>query len=255
MTIEPTAEGLRAAEFRGPVAFYDGRNGWARQDFECIAEPRFGYSWQRENRRDKGRQFYTVDGREVADFDEAARLLALPPDPESPREQRRRSIDEFRYSPKIDGATRALSEARCNADAGPFGMLRAWIRRADNPWHVGINRHSDVECKAGRPWPSWVYRVKSAAHETFRGMYLFEADRQEDVGLRCALGTKCRECPILREIEQAMVESRTRQPFPSVIEDSDIDAAKVWTCIGHILTEGKQVIDGAFFSTKHDKGL
>ena len=48
--------------FRGPVRFYDGRKGMARQDYECVAEPRFGYSWQRENRQDKGRQFYTVDG-------------------------------------------------------------------------------------------------------------------------------------------------------------------------------------------------
>src|SRR4051812_38086158 len=118
---------LRQATFRGPVRFLDGRKGMAQQDFECIAEPRFGYSWRRENRQDGGRQFYTVDGREVADFEEAARLLSEPAAEDSPAERARRSIDAFKASPKLLGATRALSEAQCNVSVGPFGTVRAWL--------------------------------------------------------------------------------------------------------------------------------
>jgi hypothetical protein len=253
VSIELTTEALGKALFRGPVAFYDYAKGGARQDFECVDEPRFGYAWKRETRSDKGRQYYMVDGKEVASLDEAARLLALPIDPESPAEIYRRHTDEFKFSPKLNyGATRALSEARCNADGGPFGMIRAWLHRSENAWHGGMNAWSDIERKAGREHPSWIYRVKSAAHETSRAMYLFDADRKEDTGLRCALGMKCRDCPILKPIEQSMIDARMRAPFPREVEDFDIDAAKVWVCIGHILSEGSDVIDGAFFRTKRD---
>jgi hypothetical protein len=150
MPLELTIEALKAAEFRGPVKFYDGRGGMARQDFECVAEPRFGYFWQRESRKDKGRQAYMVDGREVASLDEAVKLLALPPSPDSPDEKLKAWREEFMASPKLAGrATRANSEARCNADAGPFAMQRAWLQRADHPWHVGLNRFSDLEREAG----------------------------------------------------------------------------------------------------------
>jgi hypothetical protein len=83
---------LKKAKFRGPVAFYDGARGMARQDFECVDNPRFGCFWRRENSKDKGRTAYMVDGCEVADLDEAARLLALPPDPDSPREKRNQRL-------------------------------------------------------------------------------------------------------------------------------------------------------------------
>jgi hypothetical protein len=250
LTFVPSAE----AKFRGPVRFSDGAKGMAQQDFECIDEPRFGYTWRREHRKDHGRQFYTVDGREVFSFDEAAKLLAQPPDPESPNELLRRHIDEFSFSPRVGGATRALSEARCNADAGPFATMRAWMRRADSAWHGGINTLSDTAHRSGAPWPSWLYHVKSAAHEVGRLMYLFAADRDNDQDLRCALGTRCRECPILKQIEDSMIAASKRDRFPAEIEDVDIDAAKSWTCVGHILTTGhEQVIDGVFVSNKRDR--
>lgn len=252
--MELTPEALKKAEFRGPVRFYDGAKGMARQDFQCVEEPRFGYCWKREDRNDRGRQAYMVDGKEVADLEEACRLLALPIDPESPDALLRREIDEFLDSPSLNyGATRALSEARCNADGGPFGMMRAWMQRAGHVFHVGVNAHADRLRKATDRWPSWLYRVKSAAYETSRGMLLFAADRKEDTGLKCALGRRCRDCPILQDIEAAMVEGRTRKPFPREIDDSDIDAAKVWTCIGHVLSTGTDVIDGAFFWRDQDK--
>lgn len=255
MPLELTVEALGKAEFRGPVAFYDRRNGMARQDFECVAEPRFGYFWRRETRDDRpGRQAYMVDGKEVADLNEACQLLARAPDPESPAEAHRRAVDEFMASPELNyGATRALSEARCNADGGPYGMIRAWLHRSGNAWHAGMNAYSDAERKAGREWPSWIYKVKSAAQETYRAMYLFQADRKEDSGLKCAFNVRCRDCPILKEVEGAMIAARTRAPFHRDIEDSDIDAAKTWVCIGHILDGKQAVMDGAFFSTKADR--
>lgn len=249
-----SAADLAALKFRGPVAFCDGRNGMARQDFQCVDEPRFGYFWRRETIADAGRQAFMVDGTEVADLEEAARQLALPVADDSPDSLRRRSIDEFKASPSLNyGATRALSEARCNADGGPFGMIRAWMHRAGDAWHGAINRVSEHARSTGGEWPRWLYNCKHAAHETYRGMYLFQADRKADTGLMCAFGTSCRECPILKQIETSMIDDRTRAVFPREIEDSDIDAAKVFTCIGHTLQKNKDFLDGAIFSTKADR--
>lgn len=255
-SITLTEDGLKAAKFRGPVAFYDGAKGMSQQDFECVDEPRFGYSWRREHRGDRGRQFYTVDGKEVADLAEACRLLALPEDPQSPRARMRQMVDEIHGSPRLNyGGTRANNAARMNADAGPFGTVRAWMSRADNAWHGGINAYADDEHKAGRDFASyrWLYNAKHAMHESYRGIYLFAAERVKDTGLQCALGKKCRACPILKAVEQSMEQSKTRTPFPSAVDDEDIDAAKVATCIGHILQEKAEIIDGAFFSTKEQR--
>lgn len=251
-----TPADLKEAKFRGPVRFIDGRKGMAQQDFQCVAEPRFGYSWRRENRQDRGRQFYTVDGREVADLEEAARLLAATPDPQSPDALMRAHIDEFKASPSLNyGATRALSEARCNASAGPFGMLRAWMRRTEHAYHVGINAYAEKERTAGVKWDNyrWLYEAKSAAHETYRLMYLFEADRKADTGLICALGARCRDCPILTTIEAELVAQRDHPKFPRDIEDADIDAAKIWTCIAHILHEREHPVDGVFVASARDR--
>ena len=252
-----TPEELKEARFRGPVRFLDGRKGMAQQDFECVAEPRFGYSWRRENRQDRaGRQFYTVDGKEVADFEEAARLLALPAEQNSPTERARRSIDEFKASPKLAyGATRALSEAKCNVSAGPMGTVRAWMRRADNAWHQGINAYATAQREAGAVFDSyrWLYNAKHAAHETYRLIYLFEDDRKADTGLVCALGTRCRDCPILAPIDAAMKRARDNPRWPRDVDDADIDAAKAWTCIAHILHSGADPVDGVFVASNRDR--
>lgn len=250
------ATALKEMKFRGPVRFLDGAKGMAQQDYEAVDNPRFGYSWRRENRKDKGRQFYTVDGREVADLDEAAKLLAAAPDPESPHEKYKFDIERFRFSPKLNhGATRAENDAQCNADAAPFGTLRAWMGRADGGWHRGINNYAKHQREAGSDFENyrWMYDAKHAAHESYRLMYLFGADREKDTGLTCALGKKCRKCPILAHIEDAMRYDQQHNKFGSAIEDHDIDAAKVWTCLMHVTREGGHPIDGVFVANNRDR--
>lgn len=252
-----TATELSEALFKGPVRFLDGARGMAQQDYECVAIPRFGYSWRRDNHQDKGRQFYTVDGKEVADLEEAARLLAAPPDVSSPAEIRRRSIEAFKSSPKIAGMTRALSDAECNVSAGPFGTVRSWMRRAGDAYHRGINAYADLSRKAGADFDDyrWLYEAKSGAHEAYRLVYLFRADRTADTDMVCALGTRCRDCPILTQIETAMERDRTNPSWPREIEDADIDAAKAWTCIAHVLHSHAHSHDGAFVENKRDRQL
>jgi hypothetical protein len=250
IALELTPKALSEAKFKGPTKFYDYADGGARQDFECVDEPRFGYAWQRASRADNGRQFYMVDGCEVADLDEAVRLLYLPIDPERPNAVSRGEFDEFRKSPSLNyGGSRAWNEAECNWDAGPFGMVRASVRRAENAWRVGINAFAAAEREVGRDWPRWLYEVKNAAHESYRLMDLFRSDRKTDTDLRCTLGKRCRDCPVLRAIDTAMVEQQ-RMKWQSGVEDFDIDAAKTWTSVGHILRENAQVTPGGFLSTK-----
>ena len=246
---------LSKGQFRGPVKFYDGRGGWARQDFQSMAEPRFGYAWQREDRNDRGRTWWMVDGKEVADFDEADRLLASPPAADSPDEIMRREMDEFMASPRVGPCYRARAEAECNAAAGPMGQVRATMSRIDHPWHVGINRYNDKMREKGEPFNHGLYNAKTAAQEASRLMYLWASDRVKDTGLECALGVKCRDCPILGEIEAACIESRDAEKFGRPdIEIEDIDFAKTWACIGHVLQERpNEFFDGGLLSTAEDR--
>src|SRR3546814_6213184 len=140
------------------------------------------------------------------------------------------------------------SDVCSSALVAPFSSARAWNQRAGNAWHNGINSFSDTERKAGREWPRWLYQIKSAAYEVFRLQYLWAADSEKDTGLQCALGKRCRDCPILQHIEQAMEDRRTKPMGilpPREIYDTDIDAAKTWTCIGHILSEKAEEIGRA----------
>lgn len=249
-----TADILAKAKFRGPVRFADGRNGMAQQDHECVDNPRFGYAWRRESRKDKGRIFYTVDGREVASLDEAARELLREPDPASPRERMKAMLSE---SP----ADRAKRHAEMHGESfmrdGPFGMLMASYARSENAWHGGINRYSDALRERGEPFPSWLYAVKSGTYEMARVMRLFAADRVKDAGLKCALGKACRRCEILTTIEATMEERRTKPSGmlpPRDIDDADIDAAKAMTCVGHVLTSDKEVhVAEGIVWTKEDR--
>jgi hypothetical protein len=247
-------EALKAMKFKGPVRFYNMGNGGARQDYEAVDEPRLGYSWEKARRKEGGaeRKFFTVDGRAVADLDEAVKLLALPEPYDSPNQLRRKGLAEHFAEPQLTRHLRAGNDAECNWRAGPFAMMRAFIDRAGTAWHGGINKYADDERKAEREWPHWLYTVKDAGFEASRLMLLFQQDRDADVDLRCALGKRCRDCPILQAIETSMVASRAA-PFSRGVEDWDIDAAKTWTCIGHILHEKVEPFDGGFLSTARDR--
>jgi hypothetical protein len=249
-----TADILAKAKFRGPVRFFDGRKGMARQDHECVDNPRFGYSWSRENRKDKGRIFYTVDGVEVASLDDAAALLLQMPGPNSPREQFQAMLSE---GPEAASRRHALMDGEHFMRQGPFGMLMAFYQRSENAWHGGINRYSDILHKRGDPFPHWLYSVKSGTYEMARVMRLFAADRAKDAGLKCALGVSCRNCEILATIEAAMEEARTLPSGalpPRDIDDADIDAAKAMTCVGHVLTSARNVhVAEGIVSTREDR--
>jgi hypothetical protein len=90
-----TVEQLAAMLFRAGT-FGDGARGMAFQERIAVDEPRFGHVWRRENHRDPGRTYFSVDGNEVKDLAEAVAKLALPPDPESPHELMKRLVAEWK---------------------------------------------------------------------------------------------------------------------------------------------------------------
>lgn len=251
-----TTEQLQKAKFRGPVRFADGRKGMAQQDFEWPENPRFGYSWRREDRSDKGRTFMTVDGAEVATFEKAIELLAAAPDPESPRERMRAFIGR---SPEERQLRHIENDAENNMRAGPFGLGNAAMGRVSYPWHHGINAYAEMQRKDGKDYDAyrWLYRAKDAANESYRLMYLWKADRKADTGLKCILGKVCRQCPILKTIEEHMLAGRQQRPGsllpPYDVLDDDIDMAKTWTCITHAMADGGNLHWEGILHTKEDR--
>ena len=263
-----TVEQLTAAtEFRGPIRFADGRNGMAQQDFESTTIPRFGYAWRREHRDDRGTTFYLVDGLRVETLEQAAERLNAPP-----RENSLTALVEqihYEHNRAKMGARSVENVAARGAETGPFAGVYAAMHRSENPWHGGINAYSDAERKAERDWPRWAYNAKSAAHESYRLMYLWLADHDHDTGLKCVLDVKCRECPALQAIEQAMIGAReprviapdpTNEFFPDGhtwpgkdVWDQDIDMAKTWTCIAHVLQAAPDHHWEGILSTKDDR--
>lgn len=113
-------------------------------------------------------------------------------------------------------------------------------------WHVSINRHATIQRELGRPWPSYMYEGKSAAGELPRLIKLFALERTgqlpkihrqcsrsqheqiENNHLTCGLGMKCKECPELMALDS--IKDAT---------PDDIDTAKAWTCVAHILENAR----------------
>jgi hypothetical protein len=50
-----------------------------------------------------------------------------------------------------------------------------------------------------------------------------------------------------------MLEARNDSRWPKDIDDQDIDAAKAWTCVSHILSERGEVMDGVFVVNNRDR--
>jgi len=258
-----TAEELAKVEVTGPVLFADGARGMARQEFQAVGIERLRYVWSRKDRDDKGRTYWAVDGTEVADLAHAAEMLNRDPDPESPAEQWKRWRAEQDASPKLAGrARRARNVAECAAHVAPVGQFSMWRERVDHAWHTGINHYADdLRHQPHDPGtsvhPYWLYDVKYMTGEMSRLQHLWAADRKEDQELICALGTRCRDCPILQQIELSLIEARIKKPFPQPdIEDGDIDLVKTMTCIGHVLSRGgphSLLHDGCLITNKRDR--
>lgn len=120
-------------------------------------------------------------------------------------------------------------------------------------WHVAINRFSDAQRQAGKPWPRMMYAAKTISHEVRRMILLFERERTTgldtsyrmcghdprpatplpDNHLRCHLGQECRKCEFLGAIDAN----------PGMTPEAK-DEAKAWTCATHILLESDE--DGLF---------
>lgn len=122
--------------------------------------------------------------------------------------------------------------------------------RVYHEWHVAINRFSDFGRKRERDFPHFMYEAKRAASEVPRLIRLHREEREgklpkvhqqcsrspveqiSDNYLECCLGVKCKECPHLQALEKAEL-------LPE-----QIDIAKAWTCVGHILeTRGRNFVD------------
>ena len=87
-----------------------------------------------------------------------------------------------------------------------------------------------------------------------RALCTFSRGPREGPELRCALGTRCRDCTYLQQIEASMREAARRENLPADVDAADIDAAKAWTCIGHVLVaDHEKVYDGMFLSTESDR--
>ena len=129
-------------------------------------------------------------------------------------------------------------------------------------WHVAINRHSDDQRVAGKPWEEmrFMYEAKKAADEVPRMIMLFKAERTDSLPIQhkqcsmqpavpvpnnhlsCCLGVKAKECPHLLSLEK--IERVTAD---------DIDAAKAWTCAAHIIASGGDWADEGYMLRVDDR--
>lgn len=127
-------------------------------------------------------------------------------------------------------------------------------------WHVAINRHHDQSKGKDRPWFSWMYEAKDMADEVPRIIKLFEMERTDQLTkthkqcsmqpevpvinnhLKCCLGVKCKECPELIALESMQRAS-----------PNDIDTAKAWTCVAHIVSKGGDITNEGYILTVDDR--
>lgn len=129
-------------------------------------------------------------------------------------------------------------------------------------WHVAINGFHYP--KDGGPpiaeHSRWMYQAKEAAQEVKRLPLLFKREREGTLPklhrqcshseavpvvkneLTCCLGVKCAICPqllALNAMEAALPE--------------DIDQAKAWTCVAHIISKGGDIAGEGFILTTDDR--
>lgn len=130
-------------------------------------------------------------------------------------------------------------------------------------WHVAINQfmfHSgDPKWTRDFSKHRWMYEAKAAADEVPRLTMLFERERTGKLAqvhrqcshsepepipanvLTCCLGVKCAECPQLQGV--AKMEGTPEE----------INTAKAWTCVAHILSEGGDQAGEGYILTTDDR--
>lgn len=126
-------------------------------------------------------------------------------------------------------------------------------------WHVAINAYADLMRRNGSEWPRFMYEAKTANREVRRLTLLFGKERQgglpkehqqcsrsqpqpvADNHLSCCLGVECRKCPHLAALEVAK------------LTPEQIDEAKAWTCVAHILMSGGDVVNEGYVLTVDDR--
>lgn len=124
-------------------------------------------------------------------------------------------------------------------------------------WHVAINRANFDQ--PGATFREWMYDAHRIADETPRLALLFEMERTGKLGavhqqcshsdpepvtdnhLTCCLGVACRSCDALLALDSAK------------LTPEQIDEAKAWTCVSHILHEaarrGVDMSEGMILTT------
>lgn len=149
-----------------------------------------------------------------------------------------------------------------NRYAGGWTVSAADDRRKesqfDNEWHAAINAFNWNRPK-DEPYRSWMYEAKDARRESKRLVRLFKAEREgtlpgshkqcsmtptvpvTDNHLTCCLGVQCRKCPELLALDSAKMEP------------AQIDEAKAWTCVAHILTKGGDEAREGYVLTTDDQ--
>jgi len=132
----------------------------------------------------------------------------------------------------------------------------------DHEWHVAINNHATVLREKNDTWPKFMYDAKQMAQEVPRMAKLFKLERTdgftsthqqcshselvpvEDNHLKCCLGIKTAECPHLKALEKINDVERCNM--------DDVDVAKAWTCAGHIVSEGGDMMNEGYLLTVDD---
>lgn len=131
--------------------------------------------------------------------------------------------------------------------------------RMEHEWHVAINAYTFPALIGKADYPSFMYEAKSAKDEIRRLPMLFKMERENSLPtehqqcsrqapepipkneLTCCLGVKCATCPHLKALEAAK------------ITPAQLDEAKAWTCVTHVLMRGGDVAREGFILTTSDK--
>lgn len=136
-------------------------------------------------------------------------------------------------------------------------------------WHERVNRFHDglreaIPPPAELPHEHWMYEAMHAHEESQRLQRLFAREREgklpavhvqcatvgtppvevPDNHLTCCLGVECRKCPFLLGLEGGGDRALTPE---------QLDEAKAWTCVAHILSKGGDPAGEGYILTTDDR--